>query len=259
MSITPPRAAGAYAVRFGLMFASAPGTPYLVEIDCRVTHGIVAIGILDKREEAFLYRVVLPASAKRSRVHLPIADAATIGRFAIQNWGWGTEAHIDINSIALLSNAAHEDPQIYHAHGFSLSRAPRELLSTVPFALDAQTLSLAPNCFVVDAARVAMSLTPPRMPWAFAVQFGLTFASAPHTPYLMVIDCCVTRGTVGVGILNKNEDDFIYRTAVSASPKRILVHLPIDDAAAVGRCVIQNWDSGAEAHVDVDNVALLSR
>ena len=68
----------------------------------------------------------------------------------------------------------------------------------------------------------------------------------------------VTRGRVGMGVLNKREDDFIYRLAVPAAKKRLRVHLPIEDADAVGRFVIQTWDSPAEAHVDINSITLLS-
>jgi hypothetical protein len=135
---------------------------------------------------------------------------------------------------------------------------PRELLFPVPFALDDAGLTLAANCSVVDDALAAMSITPPREPWAYAAQFGLAFAAVPNTPYLVEIDCRVTQGTVGIGILNEKEDDFIYRLAMPAFTKSLRVHLPIEDAKAVGRFVIQSWDSGGEAHIDIAGITLLS-
>jgi hypothetical protein len=164
---------------------------------------------------------------------------------------------------SIVSPTAHdieeqEDSIIYHARDFALSRTPREFLFSVPFAVDTGKLTLAANCALVDAARGAMSITPPRVPWAYAAQFALMFASVPETPYLVEIECSVTRGKVGMGILNKKEDDFIYRLAVPATKKRLRVHLPIEDADAVGRFVIQTWDSPAEAHVDINGITLLS-
>ena len=63
---------------------------------------------------------------------------------------------------------------------------------------------------------------------------------------------------MGIGLLNEKEDDFIYRLAVPAFTKSLRVHLPIEGAGAVGRFVIQSWDSGGEAHIDIAGIALLS-
>jgi hypothetical protein len=72
------------------------------------------------------------------------------------------------------------------------------------------------------------------------------------------IDCRVTQGTMGIGILNEKEDDFLYRLAVPAFTKSLRVHLPIEDADAIGRFVIQSWDSGGEAHIDIAGITLFS-
>ena len=74
----------------------------------------------------------------------------------------------------------------------------------------------------------------------------------------MEIDCSIMEGTIGFGVLNKKEDDFLYRVAVPASTKRILVHLPVEDMAVIGRFVIQNWDAGNEGCAKVNGVALFS-
>jgi hypothetical protein len=70
--------------------------------------------------------------------------------------------------------------------------------------------------------------------------------------------CRVTKGTIGFGVLNKGEDDFLYRVAVYASPKPIVVHLPIERVEAIGRFVVLNWDSRDEAYAEVSRVVLWS-
>jgi hypothetical protein len=56
-------------------------------------------------------------------------------------------------------------------------------------------------------------------------------------------------------VANK-EDDFLYRVAVPSSAKRVIVHLPLEDVRAVDKIVVQNWETGGEAHVDIRSVTL---
>lgn len=151
-----------------------------------------------------------------------------------------------------------EDIIIYHAWNFAPSRTAKQYLESIPISLDMRKLGIAENSFVTDPRKVAFSIDAPRVPWGYAVQFGLIFTPARETSYLLEIDCSIMKGTIGFGVLNKKEDDFLYRVAVSASTKRLLVHLPVEDVTAIGRFIIQNWDSGSEARAKVNSISLLS-
>ena len=154
---------------------------------------------------------------------------------------------------------AQGDTMVYHAGDFELSWTERQFLESVPFRLETRDLIAggvqAADCRLLDAGRVAMSITPPPTPWHFAVQIKLRFDPHPDTAYLVEVDCSVTKGTIGFGVANK-EDDFLYRVAVPSSARRVIVHLPFEDARAVDKIVVQNWESGGEAHVDIRSVTL---
>jgi hypothetical protein len=231
------------------------------------------LALLSKSHARFTFRAtaVLYESEDRSQFELDPKRADDILAYHLRLLGCYsqppqiTDAHHVLRRLneRIVSPTIHdveerEDVIIYHAKDSVLSRTPRELLFPIPFVLDAASLTLAANSSVVDDARAAMSITLPREPWAYAVQFGLAFAAVPNTPYLVEIDCRVTQGTVGIGILNEKENDFIYRLAVPTFTKSLRVHLPIEDADAVGRFVIQSWDSGGEAHIDITGITLLS-
>jgi len=151
-----------------------------------------------------------------------------------------------------------EDTIVYHAKNFALSRTDKRHLEPIPFSLDMKKLGISENSFLTDPKRLSMYIDAPRVPWGYAVQFGLIFVPTPEVSYLVEIDCSIMEGTIGFGVLNKKEDDFLYRVAVPASTKRILVHLPVEDMAVIGRFVIQNWDAGNEGCAKVNGVALFS-
>lgn len=140
---------------------------------------------------------------------------------------------------------------VYHFGNFPLSWMPKQRLKSVPFTADHQRPEMDGRWSLVNVRRPVMSITPARIPWRFAAMFSLDFDRARDTVYLLEIDARVTQGTIGFGLLNKKEDDFLYRVAVPASPKRVLVHFPIADAGSAGRFVVQQWDSDKESHADI--------
>jgi hypothetical protein len=147
---------------------------------------------------------------------------------------------------------------VYHCRDFPLSQVKPESLVAVPFCLERKNLNLADNSYLIDLRRGSMWLRPPRVPWAQAAVFRLTSSAPPGEPYLLEINCEVRKGTVGFGVLNQREDDFIYRIAVPASSPRLSVHLPIDTFSTVGRFVVQNWNAGAEGEIKILNMNLFS-
>src|SRR5262249_12923282 len=62
MSIDPPRRAYHYAAQFGLTFRKEVDRNYLLEIHCQVLSGTIAFGVLNEKEDDFLYRVAVSAS-----------------------------------------------------------------------------------------------------------------------------------------------------------------------------------------------------
>jgi hypothetical protein len=151
-----------------------------------------------------------------------------------------------------------EDVIIYHCRDFPLSHVPRQLMRVVPFSFEAATMGFSEQSCLVDAKRGAMRISPPRAPWAYTAQFKLVPSESSGIPYLVEIDCTIVKGTLGFGVLNKKENDFVYRIAVPTSPRRAIVHLPIDSFSTVGRCVIHNWEAGGEAEARINTVTLLS-
>jgi hypothetical protein len=146
---------------------------------------------------------------------------------------------------------------VYHSGAFPLSWMPKQRLKSVPFSVEDQPPKMdGPVPPPVDARRTVRSITPQCIPWHFGWVCALDFDPAPDTAYLLEIDACVTQGTIGFGLWNQKEEDFSYRVAVPASPKRVLVHLPIADVNSVGRLVVQQWDSDNEAHVDIMDLTI---
>src|SRR5437870_7950852 len=86
-------------------------------------------------------------------------------------------------------------------------------------------LGISENSFLTDPKRLSMYIDAPRVPWGYAVQFGLIFVPTPEVSYLVEIDCSIMEGTIGFGVLNKKEDDFLYRSEEHTSELQSRGHL----------------------------------
>lgn len=99
--------------------------------------------------------------------------------------------------------------------------------------------------------------TPPE-PWAYAVQLTLQPASKNASDYTIIVELSVREGRLGVGVLNLDQSDFVFRRPLSAKPQPQTLLFPIRDISRVGGLVIQNWKTQGKSVAELISVRLVA-
>jgi hypothetical protein len=82
--------------------------PALIRIRVVVENGVAGIGLLDRSERHFLYRVPLAQTEKVQEVHIPVTDIHNIGRVVVQNWDVEGERRVRVLSLEVFTGAVSE-------------------------------------------------------------------------------------------------------------------------------------------------------
>jgi hypothetical protein len=72
----------------------------------------------------------------------------------------------------------------------------------------------------------------------------------------LAADINVTRGIVGVGVLNRKGDDFLVRAPTSIGGEVQTVFLRLDSLASAGDLVLQNWDENSSSEGTLQSVRI---
>jgi hypothetical protein len=75
--------------------------------------------------------------------------------------------------------------------------------------------------------------------------------------YLLVAELAVRKGVVGVGLLDQQERDFLFRARLEAQADTQTVRIPIPNFPHAGPLVIQNWDTRGKSQADLLSLRLL--
>ena len=95
-------------------------------------------------------------------------------------------------------------------------------------------------------------------PWAYAARLSLQPASRDAAQYTLVVEMLVREGRIGIGLLNLEESDFLFRRPLGAKPEPQILLIPIRDVTKIGRLVIQNWDTPGESEAELVSLRLLA-
>jgi hypothetical protein len=111
---------------------------------------------------------------------------------------------------------------------------------------------------MVDAGAGSAILCTPTQPWAYAAELRLRTPTRAATDYLLKVEILVTKGVVGVGLLNPAEDDFLFRKRLGANTQIQTLRIPILNFNHIGRLVVQNWDSHGESCAEIQYLSLFA-
>ena len=100
---------------------------------------MAGVGLLDRSEKHFLFRVPLKQSEKVQEVHIPVADIHDIGRVVVQNWDAEGKRRVRVLSLDVFTEALpatagrHSQDLAHFANGpqGSKSRTLRKIFSAV--------------------------------------------------------------------------------------------------------------------------------
>ena len=94
-----------YGAELALNIQTARTDPALIKIRVAVDNGIAGIGLLDRSEKHFLFRVPLKQSEKVQEVHIPVSDIHDIGRVVVQNWDTDGKRRVRVLSLDVFTEA----------------------------------------------------------------------------------------------------------------------------------------------------------
>ena len=138
--VETPAAPWSYGAEFALNIRTNRTDPALIKIRVAVESGVAGVGLLDRSEKFFLFRVQLKQSEKVQEVHIPVADIHDIGRVVVQNWDAEGKRRIRVLSLdvfteALPGTAARHSQDLTHFFANwpqgSKSRTLRKIFSAV--------------------------------------------------------------------------------------------------------------------------------
>ena len=104
-----------------------------------------------------------------------------------------------------------------------------------------------------------MTVQTPVQPWTDGAQLPFDATSvSPSTPLHIRIKATVLTGKVGIGLLNRAEDDFVQIEYLSASTGPVTVALTAPDRRDIGPLVIRSAEDSGPAKVVVDSIELMT-
>lgn len=96
------------------------------------------------------------------------------------------------------------------------------------------------------------------MPWSYIGQMPLR-AECIRGGGWIAVDLRVTRGAIGIGVLNHKGDSFLTRVSVLPSEKTQTIVLPIASFGAAGDLTLQNWNQDSPSEGVLQAVRVASR
>jgi len=122
-------------------------------------------------------------------------------------------------------------------------RIPADLIQRVSTGFDPKTSNIRPGCTITNSATGECRVETAPEPWSYSAEFSLGIPAACEGPGLIRVELQVSRGPVGIGVLNTAETDFLRRVPVRESGKPQSFDFLVSDFRQIGRVVIQNWDT----------------
>jgi phosphoglycerol transferase len=123
------------------------------------------------------------------------------------------------------------------------SRIPAELIERIATGFNSKTSAIRPGCTVVNPETGECLVETAPEPWAYSAEFSVDIPAGREGPGFVRVEVLVTRGPIGIGVLNPAGTDFLSRVPVQESEEPQSVDLLVPDFRQMGRLVIQNWDT----------------
>lgn len=121
---------------------------------------------------------------------------------------------------------------------------------------DAFGPALVPGSNAKLLGALPAKVSTPAQPWAYGAQFPLRKKDLTG-PLLIRVRADVRSGPIGVGILNRDGNDFLSRTLVAAAGDAT-VTLRVAKSVQIGDLVIQSWADGLPGDTTVVSITVLT-
>jgi len=116
---------------------------------------------------------------------------------------------------------------------------------------------------LVPVARVALAgggeatIRTPPTPWAYGAELPLAWSKERRGAGYLKARFRVREGVIGLGVVNRERNDFITRLEFPASPNEYCVFVPLPRLQKAGAVVVQTWEKAEAALVEVKELSLV--
>jgi hypothetical protein len=141
--VETPAAPWSYGAEFALNIRTNRSDAALIKIRVVVESGVAGVGLVDRSEKQFLFRVPLKQSVKVQEVHIPVADIRDIGRVVVQNWDEDGKRRVRVLSMDAFMEALPGPP----------SRHSRDLVNLASWAQGSRSRTLTTVRKIFSAVR----------------------------------------------------------------------------------------------------------
>jgi mannose-6-phosphate isomerase-like protein (cupin superfamily) len=139
----------------------------------------------------------------------------------------------------------------------AVSRTPQTEWEIVAQGIAPHAGRLARGCKLIDATVGTINLVTPDQAWAYGAELGLPELNGKGFDLVLEITVTVTKGELGIGVLNSSGSDFIHRQKLCSDGKTRVVQFKISDFDEIGHIVAQTWDAPTTATATIHSVRLI--
>ena len=207
--------------------------------------------MLNREGKEFLASTLVAAGDDVQTVNLRLRSLAAAGDLILRNWDERSSSQGVLQGVRIvaehgLTPACDPDP----ARTRALAQGRALSLETMTRASEVVT------SFAASASGVAFRSAP--VAWGYIGRMPLEAGCIEGGGWLAA-DINVTRGIVGVGVLNRKGDDFLVRAPTSIGGEVQTVFLRLNSLASAGDLVLQNWDENSSAEGTLQSVRVAAK
>lgn len=160
------------------------------------------------------------------------------------------------SAAALAFNA--QGQHVAGDENFYLSSMPDSDLRTLASGWHYSGSKVHPSCGKLSRFQSTLSLRTPPTPWHYAAELRFCRPRGDHGELLMRVELLVKTGRIGLGVLNRNGPNYLFRVSLRAMQSTQVVNIPLDDLSKAGQLILQTWDEPAHAEVELLRVRIMT-
>lgn len=168
----------------------------------------------------------------------------------------------EVADFTLASSGEHYEFLVKHVSGTTAASSSYKWMRRQDPPADAEEVSdafgppLVPGSDSKPRRAFPVQITTPAEPWGYAAKFQPREENR-RGPLWIRVRVDVRSGPVGIGILNRQGDDFLSRKSILA-PGTVTIDLRVPYPELVGDLVVQSWEEGEPANVTIDAITVLT-
>lgn len=101
-----PERPWSYGAELFLKRPKRSSSQYLLIAELLVRKGVIGVGVLNTREDDFIFRKSVVESTTAQSIEIPIWEFSEIGRFIVQNWDSPGESNVELLALRVLAEVS---------------------------------------------------------------------------------------------------------------------------------------------------------